>query len=414
MRLLNYYSFCHVVLWKKGGIIRYYDMYFLSFEFLDEDFDYIILLNFDSYNNLKNLNINDVIISLEKIYNAHKNTFILLTPRKAAPLYGMSVDEDVNSFSCSFDNFRKLIERFKEGLLPMKSLLFELVDQILIGDCQIERLLVRQIPIKSSEIINVAPCDVIIPHRGSNSHLNKLLFMLDKIKNLDVHIGMDQLISSEIYNLTNSYPKHNYYSFEPNPIGPYVIRNWLIDHCSHDYIIFQDSDDIPCSDRFEKLVDYVINTGCELCGSHEILLDYFERTVIAVRYPLNVKSSLDAWPNHSLLHPSSCMLRNSFYYCGRLSEERIFANDTKFLFYNYFRLNNILNIDEFLYFRRKRPNSLTTSGIKVSGYESRGLLLEQWVNDFNLVKSGEIKLEESSLCYKGPRHHFRVSNLKKN
>ena len=115
MRLLNYYSFCHVVLWKKGGIIRYYDMYFLSFEFLDEDFDYIILLNFDSYNNLKNLNINDVIISLEKIYNAHKNTFILLTPRKAAPLYGMSVDEDVNYFICSFDNFRKLIERIKEG-----------------------------------------------------------------------------------------------------------------------------------------------------------------------------------------------------------------------------------------------------------------------------------------------------------
>jgi len=47
MRLIDDYSHYHFILWNKNGTITRYDMMFLSFEFLEQDYDYILCLKFD-------------------------------------------------------------------------------------------------------------------------------------------------------------------------------------------------------------------------------------------------------------------------------------------------------------------------------------------------------------------------------
>jgi len=107
-----------------------------------------------------------------------------------------------------------------------------------------------------------------------------------------------------------------------------------------------------------------------------------------------MKTALKNGPAHALLHPSSAISRDIFYACQKLSEDRIFANDTKFLYYCYFKLDTIENIDEFLYFRRTRPGSLTTSASTGIGSAVRTELINRWLTDFTLVKRGLLKLED--------------------
>jgi hypothetical protein len=140
-----------------------------------------------------------------------------------------------------------------------------------------------------------------------------------------------------------------------------VVRNRFIEQSCNDLVFFQDSDDTPSTDRFDKIATYMKSSGCQLCGSHELRLDYYNRTVQAIRFPLDVIAALKTGPWHSLLHPSSAIMRDAYYECGKLSEEQTFGNDTKFLLYSYFVLNNIKNIDKFLYIRKKHPHSLTTA-----------------------------------------------------
>lgn len=237
------------------------------------------------------------------------------------------------------------------------------------------------------------------------------MFQLNQISNINVHIGVDQLMLKDLSVLAKNYPKYDFYCFEPNPLGPYLIRNWLIDNSENSVIVFQDSDNIPCSDRFSTLTDFMIKNQCQLCGSHEISLDCFNKTVRAIRYPADVMDALDYGPGHCLLHPTSAVLRTWFYLCGKLSEERRFANDTKFLYNSFFKLNTIKNIDEFLYIRRKRPNSLTTSPGTMTGSSKRFVLMEQWVKDFALIKAGKTKLESSSLIFVPSRYRFRVTKI---
>ncbi|MCX2480970.1 glycosyltransferase family A protein [Pedobacter sp. MC2016-15] len=408
MRLLSDYSLYHVILWNKQGPRNHYDMLFFSFEFLNEKFDYILVLKFDFPTDLRDPDIAALIKALEKIYDKEENTFVILTYRQELPLYKEGPGEFIYSFSCSFENFKRLIAGYHNSAFLKKNLLYEILDNLIIHRLIFTKILVRQIPIIETELSFSIQPDVIIPHRGSNLYLRNLLFYMDHINGINVHIGIDQLMPGDSSKMSRKFPLFNFYSIEPNPVGPYVIRNWLIDHSESDIIFFQDSDDLPTSDRFAMLTDYIYKYQCQLCGSHEISVDSFNRTVRAVRFPADVKAALDYGPGHCLLHPASAILRSSFYHCGKLSEERRFGNDTKFLYNSYFILNTMKNIDEFLYIRRKRPNSLTTTPGIMIGSEARLALIRQWIEDFALIKQGSLKLENSSLVFTPTPYRFRV------
>lgn len=407
----NHHTYYNIILWKKNGSIKKYIIRFLNFEFLDQDFDYVMFLDFDLCHALANHNLKDILESLQKIYNDDQNTIVVLTNRKELPMRTQRAGEFVNSFSCGFYHFKNIIDKYNRSEFFGKDLLFTILDQIFIGNSDFKKILVRQIPLQIEQASPINNCDVIIPHRGENSFLKNLLFFLDQLNHLHIYAGIDQDLTQEILMLRKKHPNIDFFNFEPNPMGPYVVRNYLIDKSKNDLIFFQDSDDIPCADRFEKISNYMNTTGCQLCGSHELRVDYFDKTVRAYRFPINAKGALKTGPWHPLLHPSSAITREAFYLCERLSEERTFGNDTKFLLHSFFLLDSIHNINEFLYIRRYRPNSLTTSPETMIGSPIRKKLLHTWNKDFELIKDGELSLENSSLNYEGSKIKFEVKKL---
>jgi len=411
MRLFNDYSYYHFILWKRDGPLLHYHMMILNLESLKEEYDYLLCLKFDYPQALLNADINEIVRGLQAIFYDQPDTFVVLTLRKEAPLYQVSNDEFVYSFSCGFLHFRSMLLKIAPARLLGKNLLFEILNSLGNGGSRFNRIIVRQIPFGLSDHVVTHVCDVVIPHRGNVLHLHTLTRFLNRLKNLNVFIGIDQPVLGEDFIFGQNYKDVSFYSFKPNPVGPYVIRNWLINEGEAEFVFFQDSDDIPCADRFERLSAFMYENEIPLCGSHEIRLDYFKRTVQAVRYPLNVSAALQNGPVHALLHPSSAILRKEFFACNRLSDNRIFANDTKFLYYCYFKLAKISNIDEFLYIRRLRPGSLTTSPDTCIGSLERTYLINRWVLDFTLVKGNLLKLEDSCLNYEGTRRKIAVVKL---
>lgn len=411
MRLIDDYSYYHFILWKRNGPITHYDMMFLSFEFLEQDFDYILCLKFDSPLDVFKPDMNGLTKSLEAIFDNDQDTFVVLTQRKKAPLYNTSNDEFIYSFSCNFHHFKKIIKCKDQARLFSENLLFELLIYIGNGYSYLNRIIVRQIPFGVDKVLTINHCDVIIPHRGQIAYLRNLMLFLNKLKNINVFVGIDEPLIEQNFEFRSSYPNIPFYSFKPNPIGPYVIRNWLINEGRSDFVVFQDSDDIPCADRFEQLSSFMTKNSIPFCGSHEIRMNYFNKTVQAIRYPKDVTTLLRNGPANALLNASCAIKRDAFYYCNRLSEDRIFANDTKFLYYSYFKLNKIGNIDEFLYIRRLYPGSLTTSPLTSIGSPIRRHLTNRWVVDFTLIKLGLLKLEDSCLNYNRSKRKFQVKKF---
>jgi hypothetical protein len=186
---------------------------------------------------------------------------------------------------------------------------------------------------------------------------------------------------------------------------------YLTKHDSLCFVILGNAYSIEKLSTTSHTPNCMLEIGCQLCGSHELRMDYFDRTVRAFRFPANVKTALAKEPGHPLLHPTSAITREAFYSCGRLSEERTFGNDTKFLLHSFFVLNDIRNVDEFLYIRRRRPGSLTTATETMIGSPLRRSLLHNWNSDFEWVKRGLMPLESSSLTYQGPAFRFNVKKI---
>jgi len=403
------FSYYSVIVWNSQGQFITYPHDILSFEFDDNEYDYLLFLKFDNQYFIPN--ISHLILSLEKIYNSDKSTFVVLTPYKNPPSYTASEDEFVYSFSCSFGSLKKLIGTFNKTNLHSVDLLFDLLDKITREPTPFKKILIRQFPFETDMLTSEELYNIIIPHRGDNELLKSVLYFLNQIRGTKALVGIDQAVSNDLLKLKSEYRDVDFYQFAPNPAGPYVIRNNLIEQSKEDLLCFQDSDDIPCSDRFDKLAQYMQNEDSELCGSHELRFNYLNRTIRAVRFPIDVMASLKVAPFHALLHGSSAIRRGAFYNAGRLSEERNFGNDTKFLLYSYFILHNIKNIDEFLYLRRIRPGSLTMSTETKIGSEVRRRLLYHWNFDFEEIKKGHLRLEDSSLIYQPPINKIKMTRL---
>lgn len=392
--LNGYYN---VITWKKGSSEKHIPKHILQLD-VDTDDDYLLFLKFANHSDIPNIDL--LKKSLEVILSKNDKTLIILTPRKEPPLLTASEDEYVFSFCCNLTIFNKAFNSMKGNTIASTELLFLLLDKNTCGSSLFEAVLVKQLPFYLKQLISINGCDVIIPHKGKAAYLKNVLHYLNNIEGTVGYVGIDQMMDKGIFKIIAKKPEISFYNFSPNPVGPYVIRNTLIDQGENDLIFFQDSDDFPCADRFEMISDYMYNNGCESCGSHELRMDYYTKTIIAVRFPIDVTASLRQAPWFALLHPTSAIYRKKFYECNRLSQERIFGNDTKFLLYSYFILRSIKNIDEFLYIRKRHPNSLTTSPETMLGSKIRRDLLRTWNTDFELVKAGELNLEDSSLCFK--------------
>ena len=88
--------------------------------------------------------------------------------------------------------------------------------------------------------------------------------------------------------------------------------------------------------------------------------------------------------------------RSVFFDLGGLSTDLVIANDTQFLLRAHFN-SSIRNVDEFLYIRRRHAASLTNAPETVFDNPLRRRLSSAWTHDFDAIKRGELKIEDSSL-----------------
>ena len=103
--------------------------------------------------------------------------------------------------------------------------------------------------------------------------------------------------------------------------------------------------------------------------------------------------------------------RRAFFESGGLSTHHVFANDTQFMLRAFFTMK-IRNVDEFLYIRRRHPKSLTNSPDTDFDNPLRRTLDAEWSWDFEAIKRGEIKLENSSLRPMRRAQPYRLRRLR--
>jgi hypothetical protein len=95
-------------------------------------------------------------------------------------------------------------------------------------------------------------------------------------------------------------------------------------------------------------------------GSQEIRVLEPELVAQSIGYPLDVNQALNRSPSHPLLHPTSLVTRDLVQRLGGFATGLTFGGDTEFLLRAHW-VARIVNSSRYCYFRRKRPDSLTTA-----------------------------------------------------
>jgi len=150
--------------------------------------------------------------------------------------------------------------------------------------------------------------------------------------------------------------------------------------------------------------------GVDMVGSHELRLDDRERQVMGWRFPEDINAALQHSRDdvHVFLYPTTAIRVAALRAVGGFSTVRRFAADVQFLLRAHFSLR-CRNLDDFLYLRRKRPGSLTTSPGTGYGELPRMLVETRWQRDFVRVRAGELSLTDSSLM---PEHHPALAGIR--
>lgn len=321
---------------------------------------------------------------------------VFIINRKNPPENGVRFDGDVSSFVCSLGVIRCLIDR-KE--LDSTELTAFSVGLAAINSDVAIRIGCLQVPIVKA--LGRTPnhkAEWIIPHRGSLQYLRTSLISVRNVAedNDQVSVCFDEEVTDQHHYITGEFPCFRFFRSSPHHNGPYVAREVLSSRSEGDVIIFQDSDDISCVGRRSSLLAEMERCELDLIGSHELRIDEIDQRVIAIRYPLDVSRALSVTASHPLLHPSSAVKRESLKKTGGFSTHRKYGSDTEFLLRAHFFLK-IGNANEFLYIRRRRQGSLTTSTDTALDSPQRLELDRLWKEDFIKIKSGNLLLSESSL-----------------
>jgi len=328
----------------------------------------------------------------------HKTAFVALVPRGAAPIIDSSYGDPVTAFFCSSEVFARFADL--EIDCWAQTLCFAVLRAIARGDIEVDCLLVRQVPFVRRQVYGreAAAKALLIPHRGEAVHLRAALAFAGKSagNSLTIRVGLDVEECEEYAAFPAEYPGVEFVKFSPTPVGPYVIRQELAENSAEPLLALQDSDDLSCYDRFAMLSDALAETGCDIVGSHELCLDEIRAVVQPVRFPLDSSAALALCANHALLHGTLMTYRSVFFDLGGLSTDLMIANDTQFLLRAHFN-SRIRNVDEFLYIRRRHAASLTNRPETIFDNPLRRRLSSVWTRDFEAIKRGELKIEDSSL-----------------
>lgn len=239
--------------------------------------------------------------------------------------------------------------------------------------------------------------DAVIPHRGDNTHLlSAVSSLVDQVSG-HIFVCFDQIpedcvISSLKFGRSNVVVSEVY----PSPAGPYVIRQHYGLSSRAEYLAFQDSDDISLPNRLDAQIDFARSANADVVGCHELRLDDLTKTVEIIRLPIDVNYALECGSQHAQLFPTTIIRTEALKNLGGLSTVRPFGSDRAFQLRAYFSAR-LMNLDAFLYIRRRRPFSLTEA--PATGLRSlvRQQLEREWNDAFSAVRAGTTPIELSAL-----------------
>jgi len=240
--------------------------------------------------------------------------------------------------------------------------------------------------------------EVVIPHRGSLTDLKTALWFLEQqtTSPKKVSVCFDEEVTQQHFALIDNFEEANFFVNLPEGVGPYPSRDVLARSTEEEVITFHDSDDCSTIDRIAVLTAKLKEEQLDVVGSHELRVNKIKQRLEAIRYPLDVIEARKKNNRYGIFFPTTAIKKSAYLKVGGLSTIRRHSSDTQFYLKSYFFLN-IKNVDEFLYIRTKRPNSLTTAPDTALGTAVRERLRKQWRLDFLRMKHLNVNLSLSTL-----------------
>lgn len=331
--------------------------------------------------------------------DSNKDQIFLLTERHQLPKYSGWEQGELTSFISSWDLFHERLDQVEK--LSHKKWAYFLISEVYELKIKPKRLEVIQLPLATPKGLpdNDNKIHVILPHKGLAKDLEACLHSLESnpSSNYNVMVGFDDFEESpsQYRKLMETYDQCDFYQSEPSRTGPFVLREHLINELDDGLVLYQDSDDLSTSDRFDKLTKAITDND-QMIGSHEVVFDEIAETLKVRRFPLDVNLALKSKPAFPLLHSTAMTTVEGFRKVGGYSTDRKFANDTQFLYRCYFHLR-IRNLDEFLYIRKIHKKSLTNVADHPLDGALRNQIGDTWRNDFIEVMNDRKELDETSL-----------------
>jgi hypothetical protein len=184
----------------------------------------------------------------------------------------------------------------------------------------------------------------------------------------------------------------------PNPAGPYVAYHVLSARSDATHFLRQDCDDFSLPPRAATLLNALREQGVDMVGSQALQINEVTRTVYPTRHPLDANEGVRrAGILHQVLFPALLFTQRTLIETGGFSTERIFGHDIDFWLRAFLKLR-IVNVDEFLYIRRRHPRSLTMRPDIGIGSDVRRAIRAARAVDLAAILAGERRLEQTSLA----------------
>ena len=258
-------------------------------------------------------------------------------------------------------------------------------------------------------VIGDGDCEAILSHRGPERHLRLCVeSLLEQTMPVEIIVCIDQKYSCPRFlaDIADK-PQVQAYQVSPFPAGPYAAYHIFGCRSRARYLARQDTDDLALPHRLAVLTRALADCGAGMVGSHEIQINEITRQVETMRYPLDVNEALrrEGALNHQIMPRNSVWTRDTFIAAGGYSTERVFGHDVDFWTRAVAKRRGI-NIDEFLYVRRRHARSLTTRDDVGRDSELRHGVRRQRALALASILSGKKKIEDTSLSV---RH--RVGDL---
>lgn len=253
--------------------------------------------------------------------------------------------------------------------------------------------------------------DVILPHRGGAALLGAALDGLSR-QTLPARtiLCFDERPDPALVRRLAGCAALALHQVVPDPAGPYVPRQHFALSSTADYVAFQDLDDISMPARLAMLAAAAAS-GADLAGSHELRCDEINRRVAAIRYPLDVNRALDLCDGSVQLFPATLVDRATLQRLGGFSTDRTFGADRQFQLRAYGSAR-IVNVDAFLYVRRRRAASLSTSAETGMQSPERLRINRDWDAALARVRNGAPADDEGALAVTPSATDFAIRDLR--